>query len=153
MCETAQSGQIQRTNSGVDSTRDHLNSPAGRGSKMHRQRQQYYSMKAYIYCRTANSNPVALQAQKVACIAYCKREGLMVAKVFSDVNIPARTVGPGLRDLIRVCRTGGKNVHHLVLYATVDSAWITHALADALAPSAIAEPVQHLKGEDCQCSA
>jgi len=96
-------------------------------------------IKAFIYCRTVNQSPIAINAQKLACIGYCKREGLTVAKVFADIDVAEPAIGPGLRNLIRACQTVGGNVRHLVLYPTVNSASIIRTLADALASPIIAD--------------
>ena len=89
-------------------------------------------MKAFIYCRTTDRNATAIKAQKLACIGYCRREGLAVEKVFLDVDAGVFTIGHGLRGLIRACRGAGCDVRHLVLYPTVDSAWVIRKLADAV---------------------
>ena len=88
-------------------------------------------IKAFIYCRTTDRNPTAVKAQKLACINYCRRESLAVAKVFFDVGVAAFTIGPGLRGLIRAGRTAGCDVRHLVLYPTIDAGWVIRILADA----------------------
>jgi hypothetical protein len=96
------------------------------------------TVKAFVYCSTASRNPTAIKAQKLACIDYCKREGLTVTKVFVDVGVAEPAIGPGLRSLIRACQAVGGNVRHLVLYPTDDSALIIRLLADALASPIIA---------------
>lgn len=89
-------------------------------------------MKAFIYCRTTDRNPTAIKAQQLACLGYCRREGLAVAKVFLDVDAGAFAMGPGLRGLIRACRIRGCDVQHLVLYPSADAGWVIRKLADAL---------------------
>ena len=89
-------------------------------------------MKAFIYCRTTDRNPTAVKAQELACIGYCRRENLAVAKVFLDVDVRAFTIGPSLRGMIRACRSAGCDVQHLVLYPSADAGWVIRKLADAL---------------------
>ena len=96
-------------------------------------------VEAFIYCKTMNRNPIAINAQKLACIDYCKRERLTVAKVFVDVEVAESAIGPGLRSLIRACRAAGGNVAHIVLYPTVDPSLVISMLADVLASPKIAD--------------
>ena len=97
------------------------------------------TVKAFVYCSTASRNPTAIKAQKLACIDYCKREGLRVAEMFVDVDVADSTIGDGLRRLIQACQAAGGNVRHLVLYPTVDSALVMSMLADAFASPTIAD--------------
>jgi hypothetical protein len=108
------------------------------------------NMNAYLYCRTSTDNPVALEGQKIGCVNLCKREGLVIAGIFTDANVPAFTIGPGLSVLIHTWQIAGRKVRHFVINPLPDVNWIIKTLNDALiavAESELPTEVDAAKGK------
>lgn len=70
--------------------------------------------KAIIYCRAKQRDRVS--AQRRSCLAYCRRRGVSVKRVFVDQGERAALGDqPALKQLVRFCRTNKNRINAVVV--------------------------------------
>jgi site-specific DNA recombinase len=81
------------------------------------------TQRAVVYCRVSTKEQVAnfsLPVQQRACLDYCERQGIAIARVFIEEGESAKTADrPELKEMLAYCRQQRGSVHCLVVY-TVD---------------------------------
>ena len=77
-------------------------------------------MRAVVYVRVSTTDQVenySLATQEAACREYCSRNGLDVAKVFSDKGVSAKTTDrPALHELLDFCGRKANAIGFVVAY-------------------------------------
>jgi site-specific DNA recombinase len=81
------------------------------------------TQRAVVYCRVSTKeqvNNLSLPVQQRACLEYCDRQGISIARVFMEEGESAKTADrPELQALLTYCRQQRGSVQYLVVY-TVD---------------------------------
>jgi site-specific DNA recombinase len=81
------------------------------------------TQRAIIYCRVSTKEQVAnlsLPVQQRACLDYCERQGISIARVFVEEGESAKTADrPELQAMLSYCRQQRGSIQYLVVY-TVD---------------------------------
>ncbi len=80
------------------------------------------SQRAVVYCRVSSKEQTtnfSLPVQQKACLDYCQRQGIAVAKVFLEGESAKTADRTMLKELLAYCREHRGSLHYLVVY-TVD---------------------------------
>ena len=78
------------------------------------------NLRAVVYCRVSTKEQtqnLSLPTQRRECEAYCRREGIEVARVFMERGESAKTANrPELQTMLAFCRENKKRVQLVVVY-------------------------------------